>query len=311
MKDNGTTDSMQELPNKNQAKEVTGLVIAHFGQRITIEVPDGLHISCHLRRNQALPVVGDNVVCQVDEQGQGVVLEILPRRSVLQRGNKFGQEKPLAANIDLLLIVMNPPPILSTLLVDRYTIAAELLGITPVLVLNKIDSLDKAEQARLQQALTHYTALGCEVIFTSCVLPNGLAALLQVLSGKRAVLVGPSGVGKSSIIKALTTHSDIQIGEVSQKGIGKHTTTATRLYHLTGGGELIDSPGVRDFQLWSLNKTELLQGFKEMKGYATCRFRDCVHVTEPDCGVRFALQQGKISPARYEHYCAWLKEIKR
>jgi len=308
MKDNDTYGTMQDLHQKN-ASTVKGLVITHFGQSIIVETEAGEHITCHLRRNQSPPLVGDIVKCRL-EQEKGVVLEIAARRNILQRGDKHGQKKLLAANIDLLLIVMNPPPILSIALVDRYTIAAELLGITPVLLINKCDLLNPTQQQALQQALAYYETIGCAVLFISCVLQHGLQPLSALLSNKRAVLVGPSGVGKSSIIKQLTHDVDIQIGTVSQKGIGKHTTTATRLYHLYSSGELIDSPGVRDFQLWSLQPAELLQGFKEMQPYHHCRFRDCKHLSEPDCALRFAVDDGRVNASRYQHYCEWLKEIK-
>lgn len=295
----------------DDVKEQVGLVVAHFGHRITIETDAGESLQCHLRRNQKLPVVGDRVRFQADGHEAGVVLGIEPRRSVLSRGDPHGREKPLAANIDLLVIVMAPPPILSQDLVDRYTVAAELLKVTPLLVINKIDLLTAPQQEALHGALSLYDDIGCQVIFSSCTQSDGLQALLKALQKKRAVLAGPSGVGKSSIIKKLTSLDAIQIGDVSDKGIGKHTTTATRLYHLPGGGELIDSPGLRDFQLWSIGKDELFQGFKELKAHHDCRFRDCAHLTEPDCGVRLAVNTGKISLPRYEHYCRWLGAIKQ
>lgn len=295
----------------NDKKEQLGLVIAHYGKRITIETAEGEQLQCHLRRNQALPVVGDNVLFYPDGQETGVVVDIEPRHSILQRGDDLGREKPLAANVDLLLIVMAPPPIFSAELVDRYTVAAELLKITPLLVINKIDLLTDREQDDFRQSLKQYDSIGYQVIFASCILQHGLGALLHALRGKRAVFAGPSGVGKSSIIKELAPLDTIQIGEVSAKGIGKHTTTATRLYHLPDGGELIDSPGLRDFKLWSIGESQVFQGFKELHGHTTCRFRDCAHLAEPDCGVRLSVNAGKISLARYEHYCKWRYEIRK
>lgn len=295
----------------HNVKEDTGLVVAHFGHRITIETQTGELVQCHVRRNQSLPVVGDLVRFSTDGHETGVVLGILPRRSLLQRGDPHGRGKPLAANIDLLVIVMAPPPILSVELVDRYTVAAALLGIKPVLVINKMDLMTVPAQEALRESLAHYNALGCPVIFASCFKPDGLQALFQRLAHQRGVLVGPSGVGKSSIIKQLTELDVIVVGDVSDKGIGKHTTTATRLYHLPEGGELIDSPGLRDFNLWSIGEAELFQGFTELKPHVNCRFTDCAHLAEPDCGVRLAVNAGKISTARYEHYCKWRHDIKQ
>jgi ribosome biogenesis GTPase len=131
------------------------------------------------------------------------------------------------------------------------------------------------------------------------------------LQDKTSVLVGPSGVGKSSII-ANFAKQDIRVNDVSAKGAGKHTTTATRLYHLPNGGKLVDSPGVRDFALWPVSQSELLQGFKEFNAFLTgCKFRDCVHTVEPGCAVQAAVASGKISPHRFASYQALMKEARK
>lgn len=293
----------------DETKIFNGLVIAHFGHRIIIERDNGEQFQCHLRRNKESPVVGDNVSFQPDGKEAGVVLSIAERRTVLQRGDEHGRLKPLAANVDVLVIVMAPPPILSLELVNRYTVACTLLDIKPLLVINKRDLMSQEEASTLMGQLESYQSIGCPVIFTSCRLTQGLDSLLNALQNKRAVLAGPSGVGKSSIIKALTASNTIQIGDVSEKGIGKHTTTVTRLYHLAGGGELIDSPGLRDFKVWSINKNELFRGFNELHEHAICRFKDCAHVKEPGCGVRGAVEAGKINIHRYEHYAKWRQTL--
>jgi ribosome biogenesis GTPase len=139
---------------------------------------------------------------------------------------------------------------------------------------------------------------------------NGLKELKAYLTHQTAVLMGPSGVGKSSII-SLLTQNNIKVQAVTPKGAGKHTTTVTRLYHLSQGGSLIDSPGVREFNLWSVSKEEILRGFKEFLKYVDqCKFRDCLHTVEPGCAIQKAVTNNKVSPERFISYQTMIKDIK-
>ena len=279
----------------------TGLVVSYFGNSVAVEAANGQVVQCHLRRNQELPVVGDRVHWQYENSETGSIIDILPRKSLLARGDR-GKMKPLAANLDAMVVVMAPPPIFSAYLVDRYLVAAELLSIAPVLVINKSDLLHEHSRAELAALLTPYRQVPYPVIFSSCYQKNGLDELGARLAGKTAVLVGPSGVGKSSIISALA-EKDIRTGDVSAKGAGKHTTTATRFYHLPSGGGLVDSPGVREFHLWQVEKAEVLHAFRDFNEYALdCKFRDCQHLAEPGCGVQTAVADGKIAAQRYASY---------
>lgn len=291
-----------------QRQNEPGIVISYFGNSVLVESQNGQVIPCHLKRNQTLPVVGDRVEWQWENDESGVILRIEERRSLLGKGGKNGKIKPIAANIDTILIVMAPPPIFSEYLIDRYLIAAELLHIQAVLVLNKVDLLTgKAKKIALER-LASYKQISYPVIATSVIKKNGLRELNAYLQGRTGVLVGPSGVGKSSIIAALT-QQEIRTGEVTNKGGGKHTTTATRLYHLAHGGYLIDSPGVREFSLWEVGRAEIVQCFIEFSPYVNeCKFRDCKHLVEPGCAVQKAVQAGKISATRYESYQTLLKE---
>lgn len=280
-----------------------GLVISYFGNSVAVEADDGQVFQCHLRRNQELPVVGDRVEWQFESKDTGSIVSILPRRSLLIRGEGRGKKKPVAANIDAVLVVMAPPPIFSDYIVDRYLIAAELLGLSPVLVLNKIDLLNDSNREDAYARLTPYKEIPYPVILSSIYTQDGLEEIARFMVGKTVVLVGPSGVGKSSIIAALGSDGPIRVGDVSPKGAGKHTTTATRLYHLTQGGNIIDSPGVREFNLWSVTKKEILSSFPEFKNFLKdCKFRDCFHIKEPSCAVKAAVAEGKISEQRYATY---------
>ncbi|HEX4045173.1 MAG TPA: ribosome small subunit-dependent GTPase A [Gammaproteobacteria bacterium] len=292
------------VPNKHQ-----GLVVSHFGAQVAVEAEDGQIFQCQLHRNQTLPVVGDQVAWELTQHETGVITAIMPRRSLLARGDGHGKMKPIAANIDLMVIVMAPPPIFSEYLIDRYLVAAELLKIEPMIVLNKIDLLDENTAPAAYARLAPYQRIPYSTVLSSVVQAGtGLVDLAASLTQKTAVLLGPSGVGKSSIIAALS-ENEIRIGDVSMKGIGKHTTTATRLYHLPQGGQLIDSPGVREFALWPVERQALLSGFKEFAPFtAQCKFRNCQHVAEPGCAVQAAIAAGNISPIRFENYCTLLKE---
>lgn len=277
-----------------------GLIIAYFGKSVEVETNSGIY-HCHLRRNQPLPVVGDQVICYKTAQGDARIKEILPRHGILARG-EHGLQKPLAANIDQLVIVMAPPPILSTYLIDRYLIAANLLRINALIVVNKADLMSTVEQQNLADILSIYATIDYPTIV--CSLKNGyhMDLLNIALTAKTSALVGPSGVGKSSLIAHLV-NTDIKTTAVSAKGAGKHTTTGTRLYHLPCGGNLIDSPGVRDFNLWSYSLKELQSGFPEFTKYLHgCKFRDCQHLAEPGCQLLIAADKGIFAQDRWDNY---------
>lgn len=289
----------------------TGLVVSYFGNSVAVEVEDGQVFQCHLKRNQELPVVGDKVKWQIETGQTGIITAIEPRRSQLLRGDGYKKnKKPIAANVDLIAIVMAPPPVLSEYLLDRYLIAAELLHIPALIILNKIDLLGEQDKNKVSARLDVYRRIGYTIVFSSALSQAGLIDLGQYLKNKTAVLVGPSGVGKSSIIAHFTEGESVRIGSVSDKGLGKHTTTVTRLYHLAEGGQLIDSPGVREFNLWKINKEELLLGFKEFQPFKNgCKFRDCQHIVEPGCAVQAAVTEGKIAKERYANYQTLMKQI--
>lgn len=292
-----------------------GIVVSHFGATLDIEDNDTSEIiRCALRQNIGAIVCGDKIVWQKlsntpsDEQIQGVVTALEPRISVLARPDFTSQMKPIAANIDQLLIVTSPVPELNESLIDRYLVAAELSHIHPILVLNKIDTLSAEQRTALEKRIQVYQDIAYPVIYTSAKSLSGMDSLYQQLEGKTSVFVGQSGVGKSSIINALLPEANILEGEVSATtNKGTHTTSVSRLYHLKTesikDASLIDSPGVREFGLWAIAKEEVIQGFLELHHYShNCRFRDCKHLNEPGCGLLKALQENKISAQRLDSY---------
>lgn len=287
--------------------EQPGRVIAHFGRTLEVSHTDGSAIRCHLRANLDGLVTGDRVIWRAGQEGSGVVVARQERDSVLKRPDARGQLKPVAANIDQLLIVFAVEPAPHPNLIDRYLVAAEATGIAPVLVLNKIDLLP-AGGGELGQLLERYRALGYPVVRTTTASDAGLEALRQQLEGRTSVFVGQSGVGKSSLIDLLLPDETLRIGALSEDSRkGTHTTTTARLYKMrrdeVDNGELIDSPGIREFGLIHLSEQDVTDGFIEFRPYlGRCRFRDCRHRNEPGCALLHAVEAGKIHPERFASY---------
>lgn len=283
--------------------EQHGLVIANYGATLDIEAAEGALFRCSTRQNIDLPVVGDQVVWQAIDANTGIVTALLPRHNVLARPDIYGKVKALAANIDQMLIVAAPRPQYSTYHIDQYLVAAEVTGIHPLLVFNKIDLIEEQARESIEQDLARYAALGYRIIRASAKAAHGLEQLTEALSGKTSVFVGQSGVGKSSLINHFISNQ-AAVGPLSETtGLGQHTTSATRIYHLPCGGKLIDSPGVREFRLWQIELDELEQGFIEFRPHlGHCKFRDCRHLREPGCALLRAVEEDAISRERLGNF---------
>ena len=281
-----------------------GLVIVNYGKSLLIEDSHGKLVRCVPRRRLDPIVCGDRVSWEPAGDGTGVVIRIENRDTVLNRADGENRARPLAANLDQIVIVTATEPALDEYLVDKYTVAAELIGVKPLLIINKTDLFDSNTRESLEQRVADYAGIGYQVLFTSALVNTGMPELVQALTGRTSILVGQSGVGKSSLIKHLLPELDIAIGKLSKaSGQGRHTTTATTLYNLPGGGRLIDSPGVRDFRLGHTEASELEHGFREFRDcLGQCKFHNCRHMSEPGCAVDSAAQQNRISPRRLESY---------
>ncbi|MDH5229600.1 MAG: small ribosomal subunit biogenesis GTPase RsgA [Gammaproteobacteria bacterium] len=290
--------------NDDLGKEERGLIIANYGNNLIVEEQSGQHIRCQARQNLGAIVCGDQVVWQRLPNDEGVVVAVLERLSLLEKPGPRDTLKPVVANIDQIFVFSAIRPQLQFSLIDRYLVSAELAQINVIIVLNKIDLVPLEEKHETDHLLDLYRDMGYDVIYLSIKQNIGFEQLQAKLQNQVSILVGQSGVGKSSTIKKLLPDLDIQIGALTSKNeLGKHTTSASRLYHLPTSGDIIDSPGVRDFGLWHLNKNRIIYGFKEFRPFiGQCKFSDCSHTHEPGCALLQAVQDGHIHPRRLQSY---------
>ncbi len=275
----------------------TGLVITRYGQRLLVEAQSGELYQCTGRRNIELSVAGDQVIFQTTDNGEGVVTALLPRDNFLTRSQKL-----IAANIDELWLVVAIEPHYQFELIDRYLVVAENAGLPINIVVNKIELSDDFDQVKHDFSL--YESAGYSVHYLSVKAQTNVAEFKAQLKHKAHIFLGQSGVGKSSLINELIPDLNLRVNEISTKSkLGKHTTTNTTLYHIPSGGDLIDSPGIREFQLDDLTDKEILSGFKEFKPFiGECKFRNCAHINEPKCAIKTAVEDGAINPKRYHSY---------
>jgi len=263
---------------------------------------------CLTRQNIGHIACGDNVVWEKTSTDpnvfEGVVTALIDRQTVLTRSTFSETDKPLAANITQLIIVLAPQPEPSEYLVDQYLIAAESIGVKAVIVINKADLLDNEQKAALQARFQTYEHIGYHVVFVSTKTDKGLQPLLKNLAGETSILVGQSGVGKSSLTNTLLPELDIETQKLSaKKQLGQHTTSASTLYFLNKDARLIDSPGVRSFRPGTIDKSLLENGYREFKPFlGQCKFSNCSHTSEPGCALIEACENGEIAQIRLDNF---------
>ena len=288
------------------------MVLVSYGSTGLVELPDGERRPCKFKRSVGRPLCGDRVTVGEADTESAVVTAIQPRANEFVRVGPRGRKQPIAANLDQVCIVLAPAPEPSRDLVERYLVAVHSLGIRPVLVLNKTELMATAPLAEHSPLLRldAYRELGYPVVETSCKGPPGIEGLPERLSEKINILVGQSGVGKSSLANALLPDLSLQTNALSRvTGKGTHTTTTTVMYALPCGGRLIDSPGVWEYGLWAMTAQELAEGFVEFRPlHGCCRFNDCRHAGEPGCAIRTAVEQGEILAWRYQSYLRLLEQ---
>ena len=278
-------------------EELQGLVITRYGQRQLVESNNGDLFQATGRQNIGLSVAGDRVLFQKVEGDEGVVTAVYPRKTELKR-----QDRLIAANIDQLWLVVAIEPHYQFELIDRYLIMAENSNLPINIIVNKIELSNDDNQ--LSNDFSHYIDLGYDVHFLSVKNKTNLEKLKKSLVDRSHIFLGQSGVGKSSLINSLIPDLDLRVNEISTKSkLGKHTTTNTTIYHIPSGGDLIDSPGIREFQLDDLTEKQIVNGFREFKSLiGKCRFRNCQHINEPNCAIKKAIESGNINSSRYESY---------
>ena len=274
-----------------------GLVVATFGRQTQVELPDGRLVACVTRGRRGDIACGDRVRIAPTSLTQGVIESVEPRTSLFHRSDSQ-REKLIAANVTQIVIVLAAPRFHQELL-DRCLAAGEHAMIRTLIVLNKMD-LESGAQAL--DALERYRALGYDVLPLAAKID--LTPLRAQLHGHTSVLVGQSGMGKSTIINRLLPGAAARVGELSVAlGSGRHTTTNAQLYHLDAASHIIDSPGLQEFGLHHLSPQDLEHAFVEFRPYlGTCKFNDCKHLNEPGCAVSHAARSGEIDARRVESY---------
>lgn len=298
----------QGLANAQLGEAEAGLVISRYGQHADLEDSQGQLLRCNLRRTIGSVVSGDRVVwrrmLQQQQGSAGVIEAVQERKSVLTRPDFYDGLKPVAANIDLLIIVSAVLPVLSLNIIDRYLVAAEAMHIKPLLLLNKVDLLSDENREQINAQMAMYQQIGYDVLLLSAKTGEGMAQFMEYLQAGCSIFVGQSGVGKSSLVNHLLPEISAQTQEVSDvSGLGQHTTTVAKLYHLPDGGDLIDSPGIREFALWHLEPDQVAWGFREFRPWlGRCKFRDCKHDKDPGCALHHAISIGEISQERFDNY---------
>lgn len=341
--DKGLPDNPAYQLDENSTQPA--IVVSHHGKELLAETESGERLKCRIRQNLGDIACGDRVLLQTiientdpghlepSSESQHVVTAVEERDNLLTRTGFGGSIKAIAANISQLVIVAAVQPKPNPYLIDRYIAAAENLPARCLLVLNKTDLIapndsdsdsdnnngdGKDDNSReleneLKNLVQMYSQIGYTVIQTSVKQASGIDALQEQLQGNTSILVGLSGVGKSSLVKMILPEQEIRIGDTSvATGEGKHTTTVSALYHLQGNGIIIDSPGVRDFSPTFTTVEEITHGFRDVYAFSTrCKFSNCQHGNEPGCALNAAVASGDINKLRADNYRRLVSELEQ
>ncbi|WP_164104312.1 ribosome small subunit-dependent GTPase A [Candidatus Laterigemmans baculatus] len=294
---------------------IGGRVLSVHGLQSRVLGDDGRLYSCAVRQllkslstdQRHVVAAGDRVVVRPESETSGMIHSVQPRSSTLCRTSR-GRQHVIVSNVDCLLIVVSAAqPDLKPGLVDRFLLTAERFEIRPVICINKVDLVD---QATLQPVAGVFAQLGYPVLLTSAATGQGIEYLRALVHNREAALAGQSGVGKSSLLNAVEPELGLRVGEVSRENDkGKHTTTAAELIPLRSGGFVVDTPGIRQFQLWDITAEEVAGLMPDLRPYVShCRYPNCRHLAEDACAVKEAVADGRIDARRYDSYCHLIEE---
>ncbi len=279
------------------------LVIATFSRQMLLRLADGAEVRARIKGKKIRPVCGDKVDAEpIPNEPEWLITNIRPRTNELTRPDSRGRTEILAANLDFLVVVAAEAPPVDWFIVDRYLAAAELIGVSAMVVFNKTDLHVASDSSAA--ALTDYETIGYKTISCSATDGSNMEQFSALLRGHTAIIVGQSGVGKSSLINQMLGDDRLRVSEISAAtGEGRHTTVNSAMLMLPGGGSVIDSPGVRDYAPVIESPDDVVHGFREIRDYGqNCRFANCRHLREPDCAVKSAVESGQISARRYESF---------
>ena len=298
-----------------------GTVIKSSGSVYGVRAIDGTVVDCRVKGNFRLkgirstnPVaVGDNVIFDMREDGTAYIVDILERKNYIVRkaSNLSKQSHILAANLDLcFLIVTVSHPVTATTFIDRFLASAEAYRVPVVIVFNKTDLYNNTEQEELEYLTALYESIGYRCLHTSTVTNSGIDTLKEMMQGKTSLFAGNSGVGKSSLVNAISPEIATKVGEISKThDTGMHTTTYTEMFEFMPDSYIVDTPGVKGFGTFDMEVEEISHYFVEFFELSKdCRYGNCTHTHEPGCAVLEALERGEIAPSRYQSYLSMLED---
>jgi len=280
-------------------QQTEALVVATYSRRMRLQLANGEQVDSRIKGKKLKPVCGDRVLAEpIENESDWLITEILDRSNVLNRPDSSGKVEILAANIEMLVVVAAASPDADWFVVDRYLCAAENMGVKSIVLFNKSD-VGKADSN-----FDDYEVIGYDTIRCSAKSGENIGQVASTLRDQTAIIVGQSGVGKSSIINSLLGEKSLRTAEISGKTReGRHTTVNSEMLGLPGGGTVIDSPGVRDYAPALADAGQVLRGFREIdEAGQDCRFANCRHLREPGCAAKAAVESGAISARRYESY---------
>ena len=282
---------------------ILATVTGTFGQRMQIRTDTGADVTARLKGKRLRPVCGDRVSVEpLENESEWLITGIMDRQNELSRPDSRGRTEVLAANLELVVVMGAVKPAPDWFVIDRYLAAAENMPAEAAVVFNKIDLEGNADEA--DKVLAEYRRCGYDVIRCSALDGEGLEELESLIDGRVSIIVGQSGVGKSSVINRIVSHAELRTSEISAStGEGRHTTVNSVMLFLPSGGSVIDSPGVRDYAPAIDNVEAAIRGYREINEFGQgCRFANCRHLREPDCAVKSAVDAGDVSLRRYESY---------